>query len=308
VGQVAYLFPGQGSQHVGMGQALYQTYPEARAIFAQADDVLEIPLTRFCFEGPDNVLTDTINAQPAILTMSVAALEVMKAQGVYQTPAFVAGHSMGEFSALVAAGSLSFTDALHLVRERGRLMKLAGEQSPGGMAAVIGLDVESLATICDEARRETGGVMQIANDNCPGQTVISGEKEALTTAMEKAKATGARKVVQLAISIASHSPLMAVIADEFAAAIDAAPISDAAITLVANASATPITRADAIRAELKAQLTSPVRWTDSMRMLIGQGVTRVVEIGPKDVLTGLMKRIDRKVERVNVGDTAILSD
>jgi [acyl-carrier-protein] S-malonyltransferase len=308
VGQVAYLFPGQGSQHVGMGQALYQTYPEARAIFAQADDVLEIPLTRFCFEGPDNVLTDTINAQPAILTMSVAALEVMKAQGVYQTPAFVAGHSMGEFSALVAAGSLSFTDALHLVRERGRLMKLAGEQSPGGMAAVIGLDVESLATICDEARRETGGVMQIANDNCPGQTVISGEKEALTAAMEKAKATGARKVVQLAISIASHSPLMAVIADEFAAAIDAAPISDAAITLVANASATPITRADAIRAELKAQLTSPVRWTDSMRMLIGQGVTRVVEIGPKDVLTGLMKRIDRKVERVNVGDTATLSD
>ena len=308
MGQVAYLFPGQGSQHVGMGQALYQTYPEARAIFAQADDVLEIPLTRFCFEGPDNVLTDTINAQPAILTMSVAALEVMKAQGVYQTPAFVAGHSMGEFSALVAAGSLSFTDALHLVRERGRLMKLAGEQSPGGMAAVIGLDVESLATICDEARRETGGVMQIANDNCPGQTVISGEKEALTAAMEKAKATGARKVVQLAISIASHSPLMAVIADEFAAAIDAAPISDAAITLVANASATPITRADAIRAELKAQLTSPVRWTDSMRMLIGQGVTRVVEIGPKEVLTGLMKRIDRKVERVNVGDTATLSD
>lgn len=308
MGQVAYLFPGQGSQHVGMGQALYQTYPEARAIFAQADDVLEIPLTGFCFEGPDNVLTDTINAQPAILTMSMAALEVMKAQGDYQTPAFVAGHSMGEFSALVAAGSLSFTDALLLVRERGRLMKLAGERSPGGMAAVLGLDVESLATICDEARRETGGVMQIANDNCPGQTVISGEKEALAVAMEKAKATGARKVVQLAISIASHSPLMAVIADEFAAAIDAAPITDAAITLVANTSATPITRAAEIRAELKAQLTLPVRWTDSMRMLIGQGVTRVVEIGPKEVLTGLMKRIDRKVERVNVGDTATLSD
>jgi [acyl-carrier-protein] S-malonyltransferase len=303
--QVAYLFPGQGSQYVGMGQALCQAHPEAQAVFAQADDALGGSLTRFCFEGPDDLLTDTVNAQPAILTASIAALEVMKARGVYQTPAFVAGHSMGEFSALVAAGSLSFVDALHLVRERGRLMKLAGDRSPGGMAAVIGLDVEKLAAVCDEARQETGGVIQIANDNCPGQTVISGDKASLALALEKAEAAGARKVVRLAVSIASHSPLMAVIVEEFAIAVDAAPITDAAIPLVANVSASPITRADDIRAELKAQLTSSVRWTESMRYLIAQGVTRVVEIGPKNVLTGLMKRIERRVERVNVGDAAI---
>lgn len=289
-----------------MGQALYQAHAEARAIFAQADDALGSSLTRLCFEGPDAILTDTINAQPAILTASVAALEVMKARGVYGTPAFVAGHSMGEFSALVAAGSLPFVDALRLVRERGRLMKLAGDRSPGGMAAVIGLDVEKLAAACDAARQETGGVMQIANDNCPGQTVISGDKASLALALEKAQIAGARKVVPLAISIASHSPLMAVVADEFAAAVDAAPIADAVIPLVANVSASPITRADDIRAELKAQLTSPVRWTESMRYLVVQGVRRVVEIGPKDVLTGLMKRIEREVERANVGDGAVM--
>jgi [acyl-carrier-protein] S-malonyltransferase len=288
-----------------MGQALYQAHAEARAIFAQADDALRSSLTRLCFEGPDATLTDTINAQPAILTTSVAALEVMRAQGVYETPAFVAGHSMGEFSALVAAGSLPFVDALRLVRERGRLMKLAGDRSPGGMAAVIGLDVEKLAAACDAARQETGGVMQIANDNCPGQTVISGDKASLALALEKAQAAGARKVVPLAISIASHSPLMAVVADEFAAAVDAAPISAAVIPLVANVSASPITRADDIRAEVKAQLTSPVRWTESMRYLVAQGVRRVVEIGPRDVLTGLMKRIEREVERANVGDGAV---
>jgi [acyl-carrier-protein] S-malonyltransferase len=306
--KVAYLFPGQGSQYVGMGQALHRAHSQAQTVFAQADKALGIPLTKLCFEGPEDVLTDTLNAQPAILTVSVAAMEVMKAQGVYQTPAFVAGHSMGEFSALVAAGSLSFIDALHLVRERGRLMKLAGDRNPGGMAAVIGLGVEKLAAACDEARQETGGVMQIANDNCPGQTVISGDKASLALAMEKARVAGARKVVPLPISIASHSPLMTVVADEFAAVVDAAPITDAAIPLVANVSAAPITHANDIRAELKAQLTSSVRWTESMRYLITQGVTRVVEIGPKEVLTGLMKRIERKIERANVGDATSASD
>lgn len=301
----AYLFPGQGSQFVGMGQALFQAHPQVQAIFDQADEALGFALSQLCFEGPEDVLTDTINAQPAILTVSVAALEVIKAQEATVPPAFVAGHSMGEFSALVAAGSLSFLEALHLVRERGRLMKLAGEVSPGGMAAVIGLDVEKLAAACDEARQETGGVMQIANDNCPGQVVISGDTESLKLAMDRAEAAGARKVVQLAVSIASHSPLMAPITGEFAAAVDAAPIADAAIPVVANVSATPITRADDIRAELKAQLTSPVRWTESMRYLVDQGVTRVVEIGPKDVLSGLMRRIERNVERVNLGDAPI---
>ncbi len=303
--RVAYLFPGQGSQFVGMGQALFQAHAEAQAVFSQADAALGLSLTQMCFDGPHDALTDTINTQPAILTVSVAAMEVMKAQGVYVRPAFVAGHSMGEFSALVAAGALSFLDALQLVRERGRLMKLAGDLSPGGMAAVIGLDVETLAAACDEARKETGGVIQIANDNCPGQTVISGDKTALALAMEKATAAKARKVVPLAISIAAHSPLMASVNEEFATAVDAAPIADATIPLVANVSAKPITRAEDIRAELKDQLMSSVRWTDSMRYLVAQGVTRVVEIGPKDVLTGLMRRIERTVERMNVGDAAI---
>ncbi len=302
---VAYLFPGQGSQYVGMGQALCLMHPEAQAMFAQADETLGFFLTDLCFKGPDDVLTDTINTQPAILTLSMAALEVIKAKEAFPPPAFVAGHSMGEFSALVAAGALSFADALHLVRERGRLMKLAGEQNPCGMAAVLGLDVDKLALACDEARQETGGVVQIANDNCPGQIVISGDETALLLAMEKAQAARARKVVRLAVSIASHSPLMDVITDEFAAAVDAAPITDAAIPIVANVSAKPITRADDIRAELKAQLTSPVRWTDSMRYLVEQGVTQVVEVGPKDVLSKLMRRIERKVKRVNVGDAAL---
>lgn len=302
---IAYLFPGQGSQYVGMGQALYHAHPEAQAIFAQASEALGISLTQLCFEGPGEVLTDTFNTQPAILTHSVAALEVIRAKRAFPAPAFVAGHSMGEFSALVAAGSLPFTDALHLVRERGRLMKLAGEQNPCGMAAVLGLDVKKVAAACDEASQESGGVVQIANDNCPGQMVISGDETALPLAMEKAQAAGARKVVRLAVSIASHSPLMDVITEEFAAAVDAAPIADAAIPVVANVSAMPITRADDIRAELKAQLTSPVRWTDSMRYLVGQGVTQVMEIGPKDVLTKLMRRIERQVKRVNVGDEAL---
>jgi [acyl-carrier-protein] S-malonyltransferase len=303
--QFAFLFPGQASQYVGMGQALYEAHPEAQVIFAEADAALGIPLTQICFQGPEETLTDTINAQPAILTASVAALEVMKARGLYDPPAFVAGHSMGEFSALVGAGALSFVDALHLVRERGRLMKLAGDLSPGGMAAVIGLDVEQLEALCDEAHNQTGGVIQIANDNCPGQTVISGDETSLALAMDKAEGVGARKVVRLAVSIAAHTPLMAVVADEFAAAVDAAPIADAVVPLVGNVSAEPLVRADDIQAELTTQLTSGVRWTESMRHIVAQGVTTVVEVGPKNVLTGLMRRIDRQVERVNVGDAAI---
>jgi [acyl-carrier-protein] S-malonyltransferase len=186
-------------------------------------------------------------------------------------------------------------------------MKLAGERNPGGMAAVLGLEVAVLETACAEAREATGGVAQIANDNCPGQTVISGDQATLELAMEKAQAAEAKKVVRLAVSIASHSPLMQVISDEFGAVVEAAPIVDAAIPLVANVSAGPIQSAADIRAELKAQLTSPVRWTESMRWLIDHGVDRVIEVGPQDVLTKLMRRIDRSVTRFNVGDVAEIS-
>jgi [acyl-carrier-protein] S-malonyltransferase len=306
VSHFALLFPGQGSQYVGMGQALFNAHPEARDVFAEADDILQLRLTQICFEGPEETLTDTINAQPAILTVSVAALQVMKAQDIHVSPSFVAGHSMGEFSALVGAGALSFAGALRLVRERGRLMKLAGERSPGGMAAVIGLDVEKLAAVCNETHQQTGGVIQIANDNCPGQSVISGDIESLALAMEKAQAAGARKVVRLAVSIAAHTPLMSVVADEFSAAVDLAPITDAEVPLIANVSAKPVVSADDIQVELKSQLTSGVRWTESIQYIVAQNISTVVEVGPKSVLTGLMRRIDRKIERLTIGDDVIV--
>ena len=294
----AYLFPGQGSQYVGMGSELYAIYPSAQAVFAQADDTLGFALSQLCFDGPDEELNDTFNTQPAILVVSVAVLHALEEQGKEDVPLYVAGHSMGEFSALVAAGALSFENGLRLVRERGRLMKQADEHSPGGMAAVIGLERESLESICATVREQSGEYVGVANDNCPGQLVISGASDALEQAMELAKEQGAKKIVRLAISIAAHSPLMAQAADEFRRALDATPFRKPNIPLVANAVAGPLTEPDEIREALGRQLTSPVRWTESVRWMIDQGVTRFVEIGPKEVLTGLLRRIDRSVERV----------
>jgi len=293
----AYLFPGQGSQYVGMGRDLYDASPTARAVFDQADSVLGIGLSQLCFDGPAERLNDTLNTQPAILATSVAALRVLEERAM-DSPAYVAGHSMGEFSALVAAGALSFEDGLRLVRERGRLMKEAGERSPGGMAAVIGLEREPLETICATVRESSGGYVGVANDNCPGQIVISGAFGVLEQAMEMAQERGARKVVRLAVSIAAHSPLMGEAAVEFRRALDATPFHEPAIPLVANATAGPLTDPDDIRDALGRQLTSPVRWAESVRWMIGQGVARFIEVGPKEVLTGLLRRIDREVERL----------
>jgi [acyl-carrier-protein] S-malonyltransferase len=299
--QTAFLFPGQGSQYVGMGQDLSEVYPEARATFDQADKVLGFALSDLCFNGPEEALNDTINTQPAIFVTSVALLRALEGSRL-QAPSFVAGHSLGEYSALVAAGAMDFAAGLQLVRERGRLMKEAGERSPGGMAAVLGLETEVVDQVCRQARKETGGVIQVANYNSLGQIVISGDFRTRDVAIELAKAEGAKRVVPLAVSIAAHSPLMECIADEFRQAVEAVEFQRSAVSVVANVSAAPLESVQAIREELVRQLTSPVRWVESVRYMIGQGVTEFVEIGPKDVLTKLMRRIDKSVQAMSAGD------
>jgi len=291
---VALQFPGQGSQHVGMGKDLCAVSPAAAEVFARADQTLGFSLSQLCFEGPAAVLDDTAYTQPAILTTSVAALRALEERS--WQPVFVAGHSLGEFGALVAAGTLTFEDALLLVRERGLLMKKAGEHHPGGMAAVIGLDASEVEQICSPIREATGGYVGVANDNCPGQVVISGDEEALQMGMEAAQAAGARRVVRLAVSIAGHSPLMAEVAAAFRWVLDKVTIRTPKVPFVPNATAEALTDPDQVREVLGRQLTSPVHWTSSVQWVIRQGVTCFVEAGPGEVLTGLLRRIDRAVD------------
>jgi len=299
--KIAFLFPGQGSQFVGMGRELVESYPEARDIFAQADNVLGFALSRLCFDGPEAELTDTLNAQPAILTHSVATLHVIQARAPQTVPAFVAGHSMGEFGALVAAGALSFEDGVRLVRERGRLMKQAGQTQPGGMAAIMNLTRDVLDDVCREASSTIGQPVQVANDNSPGQIVISGDVAALEKAMELAKARGAKRAIKLAVSIAAHSQLMKSAANAFRSVLNATSFTAPTVSVVGNVYARPVELID-VRDELEAQLTSPVRWTETVQYLAQQGVTTCIEIGPKDVLAGLVRRIDTTLTAMSVGD------
>jgi [acyl-carrier-protein] S-malonyltransferase len=298
---VAFLFPGQGSQVVGMGRELAEAYPEARSIFAQADDVLGFALSRLCFDGPEAELRDTVNAQPAILTHSIATLRVIEKVAPQIKPGFMAGHSLGEFSALVAAGSLSFEIAVQLVRERGRLMKDSGQAMSGGMAAVMPLGREVMDEVCQEASQLVGKPVQVANDNSPGQMVISGDITALEKAMELAKTRGAKRIIRLQVSIASHSPLMKMAARSFRGELDALSFTTPRVPVIGNVYARPISIID-IRDELEAQLTSPVRWTESVQYLAQQGVTTCFEIGPKDVLAGLVRRIEKGLTAISVGD------
>ena len=313
----AFLFSPQGSQQVGMIKELADAYPVASQTLAEADDALGFALSKLCFEGPEETLTDTINAQPALLTAGIASLRAIKSElgddvtlalsaSTLATPEnahFVAGHSMGEYTALVAAGSLRFVDGLHLVRERGRLMKEAGTIAPGMMAAIIGMAQEEIAEVC-AAATTNGSIAQIANDNCPGQVVISGNKSGMETAMQALKEAGARRVIPLAVSIAAHSPLMEPAAAGLRAAIDATPIADPQIPVLGNTSAHPLTTAAEIQAELTTQLTGNVRWRESMQHALDAGITTFAEFGPGDSLTGMVKRIQRKTKRMNINDPA----
>jgi [acyl-carrier-protein] S-malonyltransferase len=298
--QIAFVFPGQGSQAVGMGRELAEAFPAAQRVFAEADKTLGFSLTRLAWEGPESELNDTVNTQPALLAHSAAVLSALNERHPGLHPAFTAGHSMGQISALMAAGVLPFAEALHLARRRGEVMKLAGEVSPGGMAAVLGADIPLLERVCAEASAP-GEVVQVANDNCPGQVVISGAKLALERAIALAGQAGVRKIRPLPVSIAAHSPLMEHAQAAFNHAVDAAPIADPRVPLIGNVSALPLTTAAEVRAELKAQLTSRVRWVESIQEMAARGVTTFIELGSGAVLAGLIKRIDANVTILSIG-------
>jgi [acyl-carrier-protein] S-malonyltransferase len=290
---VAFVFPGQGSQTVGMAKDLAEAYPIVRQTFEQANDILKFSLSDLCFNGPEEALNDTINTQPALYVAGVATLRALQQELPEAAPAFVAGHSLGEFTALAAAGSVSFEDGLRLVRERGRLMQAAGTQSPGAMAAVLGLDAPVLREVCMKASQQTGGVLILANDNCPGQSVISGDDATLEVGMQLLSEAKAKRVVKLAISIAAHSPLMESASAEFRQVLASTQFAAPRVPVYGNVGASRLADVDAIRKELDLQLTNSVRWTESVQAMVSAGAETFLEFGPKDVLTGLLKRIDR---------------
>lgn len=296
----AFIFPGQGSQTVGMGKPLAGEFPETKKLFDEADSILGVSLSSLMWNGPEADLNDTVNTQPALFLHSIASFQTFTRLFPGFEPASVAGHSLGELSALAAAGTLSFADGLRLVRKRGELMKRAGELAPGGMAAILGVDIPTLEKVCEEASTAEE-LVQVANDNCPGQVVISGAKAAVERAMAGAKAAGAKRALPLAVSIAAHSPLMDPIQAEWNQAVDSIAMNDPRIPVIGNVHASVLKTANDARSDIKAQMQSRVRWTDSVKAMNERGIKTFVEVGTGTVLGGLVKRIASEAANYPLG-------
>jgi len=296
--KVAYIFPGQGAQTVGMGKDLYDNFDSVKLLFKQADEAVGFPLTKIFFEGPEEELKKTSNAQPALVAVSIACLKAAQEVGGKNLPApsYTAGHSLGEYTALAATSVIDFSTAVYLAKERGRLMYEAGLKTPGGMMAMIGIEEAVLAEIC----KETGTV--IANINSPSQLVISGALENIAKAGEMAKAKGAARAIPLQVSGAFHSPLMQPAVDGMTKILAKVNFKDPSAPIIANVTAQPLTQGNQIKEELLKQLCSSVQWQRSVEFMVGQGVGKFIEIGPGKVLAGLIKRISRESEMVNIGD------
>lgn len=302
--KVAFVFPGQGSQTVGMCKGFYDEYQVARRVFEEADEALGFSITKMCFEGPEDELRLTFNTQPAILTASVACAAVLKENGVACDVA--AGHSLGEYSALVAAGAISFADAVRTVRKRGQFMQEAVPVGEGTMAAVLGLDNDKIVEVCQTVEKNSGKEVQAVNFNCPGQVVIAGATEAVNLAIEDLKAAGAKRAILLPVSAPFHSTLMQPAADRLKEVLDGVQFSDAAFPVIANVTAKPVVKAEEIKELLVKQAACPVLWETSMHTMIDMGVETFVEVGPGKVLCGFTKKIDKTKTGLNVEDAASL--
>jgi [acyl-carrier-protein] S-malonyltransferase len=300
---MAFIFPGQGSQHPGMGRDLAEKFPAARKVFEEADEALGFSLSELCFNGPAEQLQLTENTQPAILTVSIAALRAAQAEG-FPRAEFVAGHSLGEYSALVAAGALNLGDAIRTVRARGRYMQQAVPVGAGAMAAILGADLETVNAGCEEASQ--GEVCSAANINSPGQVVIAGAAGAIDRAIVILKERGAKRAMKLNVSAPFHCAMMKPAQDRLASDLDTIQFSDSEMPLVTNVDARAVRSGDLLRDSLVRQVSQPVRWLESVEFLISQGVKTFIEIGPGKVLSGLVRQIDRSVQCVNVEDEASL--
>ena len=299
---IAFIFPGQGSQYVGMGKELYENFSVAKQIFEEADDALHFSISALCFKGPEEALKLTENTQPAVLTASIAALRVLQTEKG-MTPHFTAGHSLGEYSALVASGAIVFSNAVKIVRLRGKFMQEAVPVGEGAMAAILGMEREQVEKVCEEV--SSGEVLTPANFNCPGQIVIAGHSKAVERALERVKQDG-KKGMLLPVSAPFHSPLMKPAGERLEKALDEIAVSDLRIPLVTNVEAEVNTLKDRVKGLLVAQVSSPVRWEDSMRKMIEKGIEKFLEIGPGKILSGLMKRIDHRIETGNLEDLQTL--